>query len=581
MKNPQHPAYGNLFANILSKEKLNFAISKKEKQVYFEIESRTIFIPMWKHMPDDVYRMFICHEAAHAIWTPGKEFIALSKENEALGVAVNIVEDARIERKMKNRYPGVKKDFISAYKFLQKKDFFDLRDKDISELSLLNRVNLYFKLGLHCDVEVPFSEDEMEILDEVYRCQTFEDVVEAAKKLLEMSNDEMSQPDEMDVIKKAMDCMMMKQPYEDDFVDLQLPDSTICDFGKFLDSEEPFYKKKFYGTEPFGQVIIQSRKDVGFMISEFERKKAAGDYIKTKLSKTGVIDPNKLVNYKTHEDIFRTNEVKPIGKNHGIVIFLDMSGSMDRILKDTVLQVIELGLFCTKMNIPFEIWGFFSWHPDTLNIAFPTMYKDGELHLDPSAYMSLLATCKSSRKDILSNFESLFNFSCAATRMSDSTQKYAMCGTSLTTCMILSKKILKDFIVRNKIEKSIGMYISDGEATDPVYYKNDGKIEMINPCLQYKYNCLWLKDVENKKYYSRNNVDRKIFEEMILQNVKDVTKSKLIGYFLRGSHPTDPKVTIKNVAGYDAYYEINTRSCSSDDRSKRVFLKHIMEEIAE
>jgi hypothetical protein len=46
------------------------------------------------------------------------------------------------------------------------------------------------------------------------------------------------------------------------------------------------------------------------------------------------------------------------GKNHGMVFFLDWSGSMSGILKDTVEQLLILTEFCNKVNIPFEVYAF-------------------------------------------------------------------------------------------------------------------------------------------------------------------------------------------------------------------------------
>ena len=46
------------------------------------------------------------------------------------------------------------------------------------------------------------------------------------------------------------------------------------------------------------------------------------------------------------------------GKSHGLVLFLDMSGSMSSIFKETIDQLLVLTEFCKKANIPFEAYGF-------------------------------------------------------------------------------------------------------------------------------------------------------------------------------------------------------------------------------
>jgi hypothetical protein len=67
-----------------------------------------------------------------------------------------------------------------------------------------------------------------------------------------------------------------------------------------------------------------------------------------------------MMNYRWSEDIFVKNESVTDGKNHGMVFFLDWSGSMSRILKDTVEQLLILTQFCQKTNIPFEVYAFSS-----------------------------------------------------------------------------------------------------------------------------------------------------------------------------------------------------------------------------
>jgi hypothetical protein len=50
--------------------------------------------------------------------------------------------------------------------------------------------------------------------------------------------------------------------------------------------------------------------------------------------------------------------IVPGGKSHGLVIFLDWSGSMINYLHPTIKQLLNLVLFCKKVNIPFEVYAF-------------------------------------------------------------------------------------------------------------------------------------------------------------------------------------------------------------------------------
>ena len=57
---------------------------------------------------------------------------------------VNIVEDARIEKLMKRKYPGLSKTFYRGYAELADEDFFSIADEDISGMNLADRVSKPF-----------------------------------------------------------------------------------------------------------------------------------------------------------------------------------------------------------------------------------------------------------------------------------------------------------------------------------------------------------------------------------------------------------------------------------------------------
>ena len=85
---------------------------------------------------------------------------------------VNVVEDARIEKLMKRQYPGLRKCFAGGYKELNDQDFFDIKEDDVSEYSLIDRINLHFKIG--ATAMIPFVEEEKQFIKRIDVCETFE-----------------------------------------------------------------------------------------------------------------------------------------------------------------------------------------------------------------------------------------------------------------------------------------------------------------------------------------------------------------------------------------------------------------------
>ena len=142
----------------------------------FDVHKRVLTLPMWESASNTVYDLLVGHEVGHALFTPD--------EDPPKGVPhsfINIVEDARIEKLMKRKYPGMSKTFYRGYKNMNDDDFFSIVDEDVSSMNLADRTNLYFKIGNFVDIE--FNEEEMNIVQMVRDCETFEEVGEAARVL--------------------------------------------------------------------------------------------------------------------------------------------------------------------------------------------------------------------------------------------------------------------------------------------------------------------------------------------------------------------------------------------------------------
>ena len=122
---------------------------------------------------------------------------------------------------------------------------------------------------------------------------------------------------------------------------------NIAKYDTYLDAQ---YKK----------FMNENKKTVMYLVKEFEMKKSAAAYKRASTDKTGIIDPLKLPSYKYSDDIFKKLTIIPDGKNHGMMMLLDWSGSMSDVLFNTVKQLINLVEFCRKVNIPYEVYFFTS-----------------------------------------------------------------------------------------------------------------------------------------------------------------------------------------------------------------------------
>ena len=166
-------------AKLLAEEDI-FVVHKQTPTAYFDVKRRELGLPIWKdeEMTDNIYDLMVCHEIAHALWTPLEMMEEVISRKLNKGV-VNILEDARIERMVQKKYPGSVGIFNRGYSELSAKNFFDIDGEDISKLTLIDRINLFFKK----QKGVTFSDEEKVFVKKTNELKTTEDVLALAEEI--------------------------------------------------------------------------------------------------------------------------------------------------------------------------------------------------------------------------------------------------------------------------------------------------------------------------------------------------------------------------------------------------------------
>ncbi len=227
--------------------------------------------------------------------------------------------------------------------------------------------------------------------------------------------------------------------------------------------------------DKFKRFRTENKKTVMYLVKEFEMKKAASAYKRANTDKTGIIDPLKLKNYKFSEDIFKRITILPDGKNHGMIMLLDWSGSMSDCIADTINQLINLVEFVRKVNIPFEVY-FFTSERDKTEKEIPYWkYKYGDFAFDDFK----LVNCVSHRMK-KNEFEEalLYLFHMATSydyrwnrydeypkgtnyQMPD---KYWLGNTPLNEALLVCNSLVPEFLKKYKVEKLTFITLTDGGA---------------------------------------------------------------------------------------------------------------------
>tara|TARA_Y100000310_G_scaffold193967_1_gene193933 strand:+ start:5168 stop:7420 length:2253 start_codon:yes stop_codon:yes gene_type:complete len=168
-------------ARLLAEEDL-FVVHKQMETAYFDPKKRELGLPIFKEkeLTDRAYDLLVCHEVGHAIFT-SVDFLDKVKVRKINHSFANIIEDVRIEKKIKLRYAGSVAVFKKGYEELDQRDFFGIENKDINSYNLIDRINLFSKLNL----KISFTEEEQVWVDKVYKCETSDEVLDLAEQMFD------------------------------------------------------------------------------------------------------------------------------------------------------------------------------------------------------------------------------------------------------------------------------------------------------------------------------------------------------------------------------------------------------------
>ena len=146
---------------------------KKVLTASFNVSTRVLVLPMWEKASNNVYDMLVGHEVGDALFTPNVDIASF----KAPSSYINVIEDARIEKLIKRKFPGLCKSFFRGYWELHEQDFFEVQGLDSDEITLIDRINLFFKGNSSID----FDSDEQVYVNRAAVTKTFQDVLELAR----------------------------------------------------------------------------------------------------------------------------------------------------------------------------------------------------------------------------------------------------------------------------------------------------------------------------------------------------------------------------------------------------------------
>ena len=353
-----------------------------------------------------------------------------------------------------------------------------------------------------------------------------------------------------------------------------------ADIRKISDSlnlENMYEHEKYAKINPavFSEFRKSSNKVVGYLTKEFELRKNAEQLKKASTAKTGDLNLNRIFSYQFSEDIFKKISIVPNGKSHGLVLFLDWSGSMHNVMNDTIKQLLSLVLFCKKVSIPFEVYAFsdaYSRSVACFDQDLEINYKHGDLMLRHVTLMNIL----SSR---MNSVELTFAGSALLSKVYD-TSYYEMMhlgSTPLNETITAAMDLIPKFQKKYKLQVVNTVFLTDGEGhglntvATPEGRKRISNIVLRDPVTSasMRYN---LTSIDNSKAFlfllkQRTGCNIIGFRILSTRHAKEYLFSAYKGGniepILNDFRKT--KSTVIKSAGFDEYYLLREDKMSTDE----------------
>ena len=260
--------------------------------------------------------------------------------------------------------------------------------------------------------------------------------------------------------------------------------------------------KSWEGDKLYKRFMLANKDYVATLIKDFERKQAADESRRTTTARSGSLDMSRVHNYKFSDDLFLKSSFVSDGKNHGMVMFIDWSGSMSGILEKTLHQVMNLIAFCNATKIPFEVYAFNTGCSPILQTKLKGRFVDGieqykqaiaamakEYTVSPSTptdngdvevgeYVSMsqfiLVNLCSSRMNKTEMREGLHNlaFISKAHGSSNIPAYLWLGGTPLDECMIAAIPLVNQFRKASGVQIVNTILLTDGQGGGCPFHRN-------------------------------------------------------------------------------------------------------------
>ena len=381
---------------------------------------------------------------------------------------------------------------------------------------------------------------------------------------------------------------------------------AIVDYKEINKDLTDFYKEKSQGSESnkkYMEWVVKTLKKfeneqkpvISYMVKEFEMRKAADLYKRASISKTGSLNMDKLHSYSYNEDIFLKMTNLPGATNHGLVMFVDWSGSMADNFHNTLKQTMNLIWFCKRVNIPFEVYAFSNQYGKKSETTNRNLLAQTPKQNDIVVNDCTLLNMVSSRANKNEFNESMINLWAISNYYSERGNyggirhdedyiypiyiptDFMLGGTPLNNAIVYAMDILPKYKKDNGIQKLHTVFLTDGASHNltgkyewGTAWSSEGDVEefrqvgisrnyendviIVDPINRKKVKCPAKKDSEYSKacYYSTYHNQTEILLSFLKARVQGMN---IVNFFIAGRNKkgTVSKHDIEHIFGLNSW----------------------------
>ena len=296
------------------------------------------------------------------------------------------------------------------------------------------------------------------------------------------------------------------------------------------DASERYIVSVTNASSEFPEFLASTKKYVGVLSKAFEMRKAAYQYNRASISQTGTLNVNRLHSYKCTDDIFLSVTQLANAKNHGMMMLVDYSSSMNRVLAHILKHIINLSLFCKTTGIPFQVYGFTGGHNHAKRDYCPNSGSlaglEGEIDLYQLTLLDLINSSMSK-----SDFNrAIKDLHCRAVSGYSLSNVESLGNTPLNEALIVAHKLVPEFQKKHNIQKMITMVLTDGDGQNINLKVNEDydAYRQANGVGHYPHNYNFT--LNGRKFKVEGSSCS--MTSGLVKNLKITTKSVVIGFFI-------------------------------------------------